>query len=72
MVMELRYEGGDGEVFRTDRYSRRDEEHARKALADWEENKAKVLASGATYIKNWTGRIETREVTETPWERFET
>ncbi len=53
-------------------YSKGDGEKALKALADWKETKQKVIDNGAEFMKNWSAHIETRTVTETPWERLGT
>ncbi len=71
MVQEQRGVGKT-KVYQTIRTNKRDAAHARKGVADWEENKARVLDSGATFMQDWSVHIETRTVTETPWERLET
>jgi hypothetical protein len=65
-------EAPDRKPYLTKHYAKKNEERALAGLADWDENKANILASGATYIVNWTAHVESRIVTETPWERLET
>lgn len=53
--------------YRRDRYKKKDLAHAEKGLADWNENKARILRTTDFQIK-WTAHIETREIIEFPWE----
>ncbi len=61
----------DRKPYRTVYFPKTSEEKAIKGLADWEENKARILGTEADYIVNWTAYIEHRLVTEGPWERPE-
>ena len=60
------------EPYLTARYPKKSEEKALAGLADWEDNKQRILDSGAGYVVNWTAHVERRKITATPWERLET
>lgn len=74
LVVEQRgdaLEALDRKPYRTAYYAKKDSEKALAGLKDWEENKQKILDSGAGYIVNWSAHVEGRVVTETPWERLD-
>ena len=65
LVVVHRYESGI--EYRRDRYSKKDLAHAEKGLADWNENRERIMKT-TNFSVMWTAHIETREVIEFPWE----